>query len=50
MQCTTCKKGLGKGSVSFVCPSCGKEIIHRCSRCRNLSVKYTCSKCSFSGP
>jgi len=48
MLCTSCGvKLLGDSRfVEFLCPSCGKETIFRCSRCKTLSNGYKC-KCGF---
>jgi len=48
MKCISCKKEFSEGAV-FKCPSCGKEIIARCEKCKKLNVKYKC-KCGFIGP
>ncbi|MEF8879734.1 MAG: zinc finger domain-containing protein [Candidatus Thermoplasmatota archaeon] len=49
-RCISCGKTLLKrGYTTFPCPNCD-TIIGRCSSCREQSVKYTCSKCSFTGP
>jgi len=39
-----------KGSVSFLCPQCGQQEIVRSRNERENVVKYTCSKCGFTGP
>ncbi|MEM3046562.1 MAG: zinc finger domain-containing protein [Candidatus Bathyarchaeia archaeon] len=37
-------------AVKFPCPSCGKIVIWRCERCRNLGRPYKCPSCGFMGP
>ncbi|OGS48181.1 MAG: RNA-binding protein [Euryarchaeota archaeon RBG_16_68_13] len=50
-RCTSCGAVLSeKGSTSFLCPSCGKGAIGRCTRCRDQSVLYRCPTCGFEGP
>ena len=39
-----------KGSTSFPCPNCGKVIIQRTRKERELGVKYVCPSCGFEGP
>jgi predicted RNA-binding Zn-ribbon protein involved in translation (DUF1610 family) len=39
-----------KGSVSFLCPSCGKYEIVRSKHARQIVSKYTCPECGFVGP
>lgn len=39
-----------KGSVSFMCPSCGDYEIVRSKKARQIVAKYTCPKCGFTGP
>ncbi|MAF36316.1 RNA-binding protein [archaeon] len=48
--CTSCKKKLGPGSVTFSCPNCSKQEINRCYHCRELATRYQCSKCEWEGP
>ncbi|MFH1506513.1 MAG: zinc finger domain-containing protein [archaeon] len=52
LECISCKKRLtnDKGSVRFMCPSCGKHEIIRCKKCRQIVVKYKCPECGFEGP
>lgn len=52
LKCNSCKEDIStdKGATSFKCPSCGKEMIVRCSRCRKTGVKYKCVSCGFSAP
>lgn len=52
LRCNSCKVKLAniKGSVIFICPSCGKKEIVRCEHCRKIAARYTCDGCSFSGP
>lgn len=38
------------GAASFPCPKCGKQIIHRSRKSREIVVKYTCPECGFVGP
>ncbi len=38
------------GSVQFPCPDCGEETIVRSRHSREIVVRYTCSKCGFTGP
>ena len=38
------------GSVTFPCPSCGKEKIVRSQHAREIVAQYKCSKCGFTGP
>ncbi|MCB9362310.1 RNA-binding protein [Candidatus Woesearchaeota archaeon] len=38
------------GSVSFMCPRCGKAEIVRSSKDRAIVVSYTCPECGFTGP
>ncbi len=50
-RCSSCGISLTtRGSVTFVCPSCGKGIIGRCRQCRDQSVPYICRVCGFQGP
>lgn len=39
-----------RGSVSFPCPKCGDETIHRSSQARKAVIPYTCKQCGFEGP
>ncbi len=50
--CTSCRKPFtpGEHGVEFVCPNCGKAVIRRCKRCRQLAVEYECPNCGFRGP
>ncbi|MDI3544411.1 MAG: Zn-ribbon RNA-binding protein [Candidatus Woesearchaeota archaeon] len=52
MICSSCKKDVSnkKGSVSFLCPNCGKAEIVRCVDCRKRGTKYVCPVCGFVGP
>ncbi|MBI2545403.1 MAG: DUF1610 domain-containing protein [Candidatus Aenigmarchaeota archaeon] len=52
LQCTTCNTNVlaRKNFVRFKCPKCGEVEIIRCSTCKNLGIKYTCSGCNFEGP
>lgn len=38
------------GATSFPCPKCGKAIINRTRKSREIVVKYTCPECGFVGP
>ncbi|MBU0471360.1 MAG: DUF1610 domain-containing protein [Nanoarchaeota archaeon] len=51
-KCNSCKKVLTNdtGSVSFLCPKCGKHTIIRCKNCRQIVAKYSCPGCGFEGP
>jgi hypothetical protein len=51
-KCITCKVSLvnNKGAVKFMCPSCGKQEITRCGKCREIVAKYKCPECGFEGP
>lgn len=51
-QCTSCKVRITNkdGSVTFMCPNCGKTEIVRCTECRKLATKYKCAECGFTGP
>ena len=49
--CASCGIRLvGKGSVVFKCPGCGKADIGRCAQCRDQSVLFTCQDCGYEGP
>ncbi|MBU2523251.1 MAG: RNA-binding protein [Nanoarchaeota archaeon] len=48
MKCSSCKIDFSAG-VKFKCPSCRKETIARCGKCKKMNVKYDC-KCGFEGP
>ncbi|MBL7170204.1 MAG: DUF1610 domain-containing protein [Candidatus Aenigmarchaeota archaeon] len=52
MICTSCNVNLlgDDRFVKFLCPTCGKEMIHRCSKCKRLSTEYVCKSCGFVGP
>ena len=39
-----------KGSTSFPCPKCGKVIIQRTRKEREIAIPYTCPECGFVGP
>jgi Zn-ribbon RNA-binding protein len=51
-QCLSCKIKIAnqKGTVKFMCPSCGKHEIVRCKNCRQTVAKYICPSCEFTGP
>jgi len=38
------------GSVTFLCPKCGKYEIKRTKNERQIVRKYTCPGCGFTGP
>lgn len=38
------------GSTSFPCPNCGKHIIRRTKKSREIVVQYKCPECGFVGP
>ncbi len=38
------------GSVTFMCPKCGKGKIVRSRHAREIAAKYTCPSCGFTGP
>ena len=40
----------GAGSVTFLCPRCGKGKIRRTHHERKIATKYHCSSCGFEGP
>ncbi len=49
--CSTCKRSISNlRAASFMCPSCGKGEIIRCSSCRANAVAYECAQCNFRGP
>ncbi|MFH0961356.1 MAG: zinc finger domain-containing protein [archaeon] len=50
--CVSCGKKVAaiKGSLTFMCPSCGNETIRRCFPCRKAGRLYTCKGCGFVGP
>ncbi len=52
IKCVSCKIDIinSTGAVKFICPSCGKEEIVRCTHCREIAARYKCPKCGFSGP
>ena len=49
--CNSCKRKITntKGTVVFNCPSCKKEKIVRCGKCREIAAGYKCN-CKFEGP
>ena len=51
-KCSTCNEEItpNERSVSFKCPNCGEETIHRCEKCRELGNQYECPNCGFVGP
>lgn len=49
-KCSTCGKEAISKYSEFNCPNCGETKIVRCASCRTLATRYTCGKCSFSGP
>jgi predicted RNA-binding Zn-ribbon protein involved in translation (DUF1610 family) len=52
LKCSTCGVDVlaKKNFVKFSCPNCAEETIIRCSNCKQLSNKYVCGKCQFTGP
>ncbi|MBI4009588.1 MAG: RNA-binding protein [Candidatus Aenigmarchaeota archaeon] len=52
MRCSTCNVNtlVKTNFIRFNCPDCGQAEIVRCANCKNLSSKYSCSKCKFLGP
>ncbi len=51
-RCSSCGKRIEAEDtwVEFPCPSCGKESIIRCEKCKSTMVSYECGKCGFTGP
>ena len=51
-QCGTCGAMVAYVGtfVEFSCPSCGNGVISRCKKCKDLSNKYKCKNCGFTGP
>ena len=51
-KCTTCNVDVltKENFVKFACPNCGEVEIVRCFTCKNLSNKYICKSCQFTGP
>ncbi|MBI2546652.1 RNA-binding protein [Candidatus Woesearchaeota archaeon] len=52
MVCNSCKTKVtnSKGTARFMCPNCSKHEIVRCMHCREISAKYVCPQCNFTGP
>ncbi|MBI2133557.1 RNA-binding protein [Candidatus Woesearchaeota archaeon] len=52
IHCLSCKRRVTnvKGTTRFICPSCGKYEIVRCTSCRETAIRYICPECRFSGP
>lgn len=52
LKCTSCDMNVisEDGFSKFMCPECGKAMIIRCKKCRNLSNIYKCPECGFEGP
>jgi len=50
--CISCGKKVETESswIEFDCPSCGKEKVTRCEKCRRLANIYKCPECGFEGP
>jgi predicted RNA-binding Zn-ribbon protein involved in translation (DUF1610 family) len=50
--CSSCKKDVTNilGNVTLPCPKCGKTKLIRCRHCREISAKYKCHECGFTGP
>ena len=49
-KCTGCNKEVTTNYTQFKCPSCGKNKIIRCNRCKATSKTYRCKECGFIGP
>jgi hypothetical protein len=49
-RCTSCNTEVTDDFTKFKCPSCGKEDIIRCNRCKSISKQYKCPNCGFIGP
>ena len=52
IYCSSTKERIAndEGNAQFPCPKCGEETIVRSARARKLGMKYSCSKCGFTGP
>jgi len=52
MKCSSCGTNIENQQnwVEFACPSCSKNKIVRCERCRKLNNEYECGSCKFKGP
>lgn len=52
MKCSSCGKEVEaeQNWVEFDCPSCKKDHIIRCEKCKQLENTYECSNCGFVGP
>ncbi|MDO8656008.1 MAG: zinc finger domain-containing protein [Nanoarchaeota archaeon] len=52
LQCISCKKKVvnDQGHTKFLCPSCSKYELVRCTNCRAKAAKYSCPACNFTGP
>ncbi|HLD57338.1 MAG TPA: zinc finger domain-containing protein [archaeon] len=52
MNCNSCGVSVAVDTswIEFDCPSCGKEKIVRCGKCKRMINKYKCAGCGFSGP
>ncbi|MBU0929944.1 MAG: RNA-binding protein [Nanoarchaeota archaeon] len=52
LKCNSCKENIdqNKGSSVFKCPSCAKQKIIRCNRCKKTGIRYKCNSCGFIGP
>jgi len=50
--CSSCHRLMepGEHGVEFMCPNCGRAVIRRCKRCRQLGIPYECPNCGFRGP
>lgn len=51
-KCSTCGFDVTskRNFTRFLCPSCGKGDIIRCSTCKTGSNEFVCSECGFVGP
>lgn len=52
MLCSSCGKRIEAEDfwVEFPCPSCAKNQVIRCEKCKTMENPYTCTGCKFSGP
>ncbi len=52
-RCSSCNKVVHPRDISvvvFQCPNCGKGIIIRCSKCRQMANIAKCSVCGYEYP
>jgi len=52
-RCSSCNKVIhprDTSVVAFVCPHCGKAIIIRCSKCREIGNIAKCPVCGYEYP